>query len=155
MWVRKHGISQGEVVNRIPKFRKLLECITVALETGWELYLPDGDWITLHKGNETLVIDKDNLMRYSFRELYNEGYYITSGAVIFLVKGNKTLGFDYIFKVVLTNPDSGVVYQFPLESVGTKDNKLSLEGIYTKIYKTMLNKEDLTCRYRIWWTGDK
>lgn len=155
MWVRKHGISQGEVVNRVPKYRKLLECITVALETGWELCLPKGDWITLHKGNERLVINESNLKEYSFRELYDEGYYITSGAVIFLVKGEKTLGFDYIFKAVLTNPESGVMYQFPLESVETKNNKLSLEGIYTKIYKTMLNKKDLTCKYRIWWTGDK
>lgn len=152
MWIRKHEITEGVATDRVPKFRKLLQAIVVALETGWSLYLPEGDWITLHKKGEnydkSLVIDKNNMK--NLRELYDEGYYITSGAVIFLTKGEKVLGFDFILGCFLSNPEKGVEYQFPLESLEVTD-KLTLNGVYTKLYKTIKSKENLNCSYKIWW----
>lgn len=152
MWVRKHEITEGEATNRIPKFRKLLQAIVVALETGWSLYLPEGDWITLHKLGEdvhkSIVVTKDNMM--NLRKLYDEGYYITSGAVIFLTKGDKVLGFDYILGCFLSNPEKNVEYKFPLDSLEVTD-KLNLTGVYTKIYKTIKARENLNCTYKIWW----
>lgn len=152
MWVRSHGISTDNTGNRIPRFRKLLKSIVVALETGWSLYLPEGDWITLHKIGEdyhkSLVINKDNMR--NLRELYDEGYYITSGAVIFLTKGERVLGFDFIFGCFLSNPEKGVEYQFPLESLEVTD-KLILNGVYTKLYRVVKSKQDLKYTYRIWW----
>lgn len=152
MWVRRHGITEGVATDRVPKFRKLLKAIVVALETGWSLYLPEGDWITLHKKGESfdksLVINKDNMK--NLRELYDEGYYITSGAVIFLTKGEKVLGFDYILGCFLSNPEKGVEYQFPLDSLEVTD-KLTLSGVYTKLYKTIKLKENLNYSYKIWW----